>query len=211
MTLTSRLRRIVSPSLLAVAGLSTGNALDLATFEIFAQGSGIGNATYAQIIIVDHLDGPGGEPSYRLFESLEFTPNNVGESFIVDSSDPQFELFKQTITNGTNDRFGWGVNFKPGGGGVGFEGDESFLFSAGTHYPGPGYFTSGGTLSGPDYAGYEISKIELTVDSFEFASDGLSYSHDLRATVKIVSVPEPSGAAMLLLGVVAIGARRRSR
>lgn len=211
MTLSSRLLRIASPCLLALAGLSTASALDLATFEVFAQGSGIGNVTHAQIIIVDHLVGTEGAPSYQLFESLEFTPDDVGESFVVDSSDPQFELFKQTITNGTNDRFGWGVNFMPGGGGVGFEGDESFLFSAGTHYPGPGYFTSIGTLSGPDYAGHTISQIVLTLDSFALEADGVSYSHDLRATVRIVSVPEPSSAAMLLLGVVAIGARRRSR
>lgn len=195
---------------LMVSVLPAARALDLATFDIRDQGSGVGDVTSLRVTVLDQLPGPGTSPHYQLFETFSFTPADVGSTITLTSAnDPDFALFKQMITDGANDSFGYMVDNLPAAGGLGVTSNEASLFAAGTHALGPGNFTSIGQLSGPDFAGYDITAITLTINSFSLSSGSGFYSTDFRATATIVAAPEPGCAGLLLLGVPAVGLARR--
>ena len=210
------MRKIVVPRLVVlgmmVSGLPAAHALDLATFDIRDQMSGVGDMTGVRVTILDQMFGPGTSPHYQLFETYNFTPADVGSTFILTSAnDPDFATFEQMITNGVNDSFGYWVDNLPSAGGLGTTSPETNLFGPGTHSFGPGNFTSIGQLSGPDFAGYDITQVILTINSFTLSSGGGSYSVDLRATATIVAAPEPGCAGLLLFGATTLGFARRRK
>jgi hypothetical protein len=204
--MSSHIRTILLIKAMLLAFVSGAAALDLATFDIVDQGGGVGDMTSLQITIHDQPAGPGAQPTYRLGDYLLITPADVGSTFIITAAtDADFTIFKQTVTNGVNDPFGYFVQDLPGGGGVGTGWTEANLFAPGTHAFGPGSFTSIGQLSGPDFAGYNIGAVRLTIDLFNLTSGGGFNTHDFRATATIVAVPEASTALMPLLAAVLLG------
>lgn len=194
-----------------VSGLPAARALDLATFDVRAGGSGTGNVTGVRVTITDQISPIGPPQQFHLFENYTFTPADAGSTFIISASDPDFAAFEQIITNGVNDGFGYFVDNLPDVGGQGVGGPESNFFGPGTHDFGPGNFTSIGQLSGPDFAGYDITQVVLTINTFNLSSGTGSYGMDFRATATIVAAPEPGCAGLLLLGVTALGLTRRRR
>lgn len=195
-----------------VSGLPAARALDLATFDIRDGGSGVGNVTGLRVTILDQVSPIGPAPQYRLFENYTFTPADVGSTFIVTAeNDPDFAAFAQMITNGVNDGFGYTVDNLPDAGGLGVGGPEANFFGPGTHPFGPGNFTSIGQLSGPDFAGYDITQVVLTINTFNLSSGTGSYGVDFQATATIVAAPEPGCAGLLVFGATALGLVRRRR
>jgi hypothetical protein len=210
------LRRFVVPFsavvVMMVSGAPAARALDLATFDIRDQMSGVGDMTGVRVTILDQMFGPGTSPHYQLFETYNFTPADVGSTFILTSAnDPDFATFEQMITNGVNDSFGDWVDNLPSAGGLGTTSPETNLFAPGTHSFGPGNFTSIGQLSGPDFAGYDITQVVLTINSFSLTSGSGFYSADFRATATIVAAPEPGCTGLLVFGTTALGLVRRRR
>jgi len=169
--------------------------------------------TSLRITLLDQM-GIGPSPTYQL--DLIITPADVGTTFTINAAtDPDFAAFQQIVTNGTSDFFGYSMDDLPNGGGSGTGWDEANLFAAGTHSFGPGSFTSIGTLSGPDFAGYNISGVTIRIDSFDLTSGGGFHSDDLRATATIIAtpVPEPSAivAALMTTGFIGWHATRFRR
>ncbi|HEX8311966.1 MAG TPA: hypothetical protein VF614_11650 [Chthoniobacteraceae bacterium] len=187
-------------------------ALDLAQFDVIAQSSGIGSATGVRITITDQLIGPGSMPRYRLFEDLLLTPEDVGKSFTANAlTDTDFEVFRVLVTDGIDDGFGYVVEETPRGGGSGHSWTEANLFKAGSKIFGLGTFSSVGPLSGPDYAGYQITEVVLQVTNFTIQSSGGSSSirFDGVATIIAAPVPELTATTMLGTALVCFSARRR--
>jgi hypothetical protein len=196
----SHIRAILLITAMLYALVSGAGALDLATFDIVDQGGGVGDMTSLRITIHDQPAGPGAQPTYQLGDYLLITPADVGTTFtITAATDGDFTIFKQTVTNGVDDPFGYFVQDLPGGAGVGTGWTEANLFAPGTHSFGPGSFTSIGQLSGPDFAGYDIGAVKLTINLFNLSSGGGFNTHDFRATATIVAVPEASTILMPLL------------
>src|SRR5215212_11556888 len=111
------------------------SALDLATFDIIEQGGGVGDMTSLRITLLDQT-GIGPPPTYTL--ELLITPADVGTTFtITAATDPEFTAFKQAVTNGNDDFFGYLIDDLPAGSGTGTGWNESNLFAAGTHAFGP--------------------------------------------------------------------------
>jgi hypothetical protein len=209
-------RVILLINALLFALVSGAGALDLATFDIIDQGGGVGDMTSLQITIHNQPSNPGDQPTYRLGDYLVITPADVGTTFVITAAtDADFTIFKQTITDGVNDPFGYLVQDLPSGSSVGTGWTEANLFAPGTRSFGPGSFTSIGQLSGPDFAGYDIGAVLLTIDLFSLSSGGGFNTHDFRATATIVTVPEASTALMPLLTAAAlvggVGFRRVQR
>ena len=173
--------------------------------------------TGVRVTIHDQLGGPGASPTYQLAEHLTITPADVGTTFTINAaSDPDFATWVQTITNGSDNGFGYNIDNLPMAGGQGVAWTEANLFAAGTRAFGPGSFTSIGQLTGPDFAGYEVVALTLRIDSFDLSSGWGGNNHNFRATATIVAVPEPgtfaclaTGAA-LLCGSVVMRRRRAS-
>ncbi len=209
----SPIRAILLITIFCFALVNGARALDLATFQIIDQGGGLGDMTSLQITIQDQPVGPGGQPTYQLGDYLLITPADVGKTFtLTAATDVDFTIFRQTVTNGIDDPFGYFVQDLPAGSGVGTGWNEANLFAPGTHAFGPGSFTSIGQLSGPDFAGYDIGAVLLTIDFFSLGSGGGFNTHDFRATATIVTVPEASTVIMPLLitALLAAGAWFRS-
>ncbi|MFL6543388.1 MAG: hypothetical protein ACJ8I9_09480 [Chthoniobacterales bacterium] len=199
----SQLLFALRPAAVLIALAGTAAALDLATFDIIDQGGGVGDMTGVRVTIHDQSPGPGVSPSYQLGDYLTITPADVGTTFtITAATDPDFIVFRDMITNGVDNNFGYSVDDLPTAGSMGIGWTEGNLFAPGTHSFGPGNFSSIGQIAGPDFAGYDITAFTLTINSFTLSSGGGFNSYDFRATATIVGapVPEPSLGALLLSG-----------
>lgn len=202
---------------LVLCGFATrAAALELAVFDIISEGSSMSDMTGVQVTIFDQSGGPMGGPAYRLGDYLTITPADVGSTFtITAATDADFTAFLAMITNGNDDGFGYSVAGVPMFSSVGHSWTEGNLFAAGTRAFGPGNFTSIGQLAGPDFAGYQISAVTLTINTFDLTSGGGWNSHNFRATATIVAVPEPGTTASLVSGAALLCAsfvfRRRRR
>jgi len=198
-----RPRLLCSVILVALAGSAA--ALDLATFDIIDQGGGVGDMTGLRITLHDQPVGPGAQPTYQLGDYLLITPADVGTTFTINgATDTDFTTFKQVVTNGVDDPFNYFVQDIPSGSGVGTGWTENNLFAAGTRSFGPGSFTSIGQLAGPDYAGYDITAVTITIDSFDLTSGGGFNSHDFHATARIVGAAVPEASTLVLPSLAAL-------
>lgn len=195
---------------LAVALCSAASrtlALDLAVFDVISEGGSLGDMTGVRVTIFDQSGGPGGMPSYQLCDDLIITPADVGSTLtITAATDPDFATFVQMITNGIDNGFGYSVAGVPAFASSGHSRTEANLFAAGTRALGPGYFASVGQLSGPDFAGYQISALKLTITTFDLTSGGGWNGHNFRAIATIVAVPEPGTGASFVGGAGLLGA-----
>ena len=198
----SRARLLVCLTLVLCSLANRAAALDLAVFDIISEGGSMSDMTGVQVTIFDQSGGPMGWPAYRLGDYLTITPADVGSTFTITAgTDVDFTAFLAMITNGNDDGFGYSVAGVPTFSSVGFSWTEGNLFDAGTRAFGPGNFTSIGQLAGPDFAGYQISAVRLTINTFDLTSGGGWNSHNFRATATIVAVPEPGTLASVAMGV----------
>jgi hypothetical protein len=181
----------------------------LFSFDVQDIGGGVGNVSQVQVSI----EGTNIQQQlYTVLANHPFSPSDAGSTFHVTAlNDPSFALFASTITDGQNELFGYLVNDLPGGGSSGIFGNESGFFAAGTHSFGPGQITSIGPISGPDFAGYQITQLIFTINTFTLTSGGGNYSVDFEARAQVLGVvPEPSSFAICLAGgFLAWIARRR--
>lgn len=151
-------------------------------------------------------------PKSPIFENYLFTSGDIGSTFSADAaSDPDFASLVSILTNGTDDEIGFSV-FKflqVGFPGVG-EGISESIFFRGLE---PARF-------GPDLIGYQISRINLTIQSLSFSpypdpagSTGTSFfaqfSFSFDGTPPVV--PEPGTVALVTIGLAGILGRLRRR
>jgi hypothetical protein len=136
---------------------------------------------------------------------------NAGQTFSL-SSGPVFEAAVSYLTNGVNGTVGHFYSFDindPGGNGAAV--NESLFFF--------GDPTGSGRV---DFAGFEITSLELRIDEIIFSSpgtnpsgDGLWTDFNIRSTLTVngqpAAVPEPATLCLMGLGLAGIYARRRTR
>ena len=194
---------------MVLRGTAASADTTLLSFDVIDIGGGIGNASQVQVSI-EGTNALG--QLYTVLANHPFSPSDEGSTFHVTAmNDPSFALFASSITDGQNELFGYGVDDIPGGGGIGLFNDESALFAAGTQSFGPGQITSIGPISGPDFAGYQITQLIFTIDAFTLISGTGYYSVDFEARAQVLGViPEPASFAICLGGgFLALIARRR--
>ena len=202
-----RVRCLLCITVVLCAFGSRAAALDLAVFDIISEGGSMSEMTGVRVTIFDQSGGPGGSPAYKLGDYLTITPADVGSTFtITAATDADFATFLQMVTNGGDDSFGYSVAEVPAFSSVGFSWTEANLFAPGTRAFGPGNFTSIGQLAGPDFAGYEIAAVLLTINTFDLTSGPGWNSHNFRATATIVAVPEPGTVGSFIAGAACLGA-----
>ncbi len=135
-------------------------------------------------------------PTQPLFNQISFGTNDVGRTFTIASSadDPDFNFVVNTLTNGVDQTIAFFLGITNGSGSL-FPFPESQLFA--------------GVGTGPALIGYQIQSFGLHVDNLSFQSPGsdpghngnwTDYSEQFTLSIYGIQVPEPSSAAVLLLG-----------
>ena len=149
-------------------------------------------------------------PSCFSIFGLTLTASTVpGTHFVFDHTSPSFPQATALLTNGTNDLVAATVfegSTPPGLGGAGFDGLESANLPIS-----PGYFFPDG--GGPDFTGYSITDLTLTVNRIQFQPDnqGTLATFDYSLAVDGVA-PEPATFGLLGAGLLGLTtwARRRA-
>jgi hypothetical protein len=147
-------------------------------------------------------------PTNTIFGQFTFHTSDVGSTFSIDqSSDPGFISFLARATNGTPNTLA--ETFYVGGNQSGKEVTEPIFYTG---------FPYGGN-NGLDLGGFQIQRIDLTLNSLAFSSpgsnpngDGIWTDYGWSATVSfigIIPVPEPNAGAILGSGLLLMLFRRR--
>jgi PEP-CTERM motif len=142
-------------------------------------------------------------PTNTIFGQFTFHTSDVGSTFSIDqSSDPGFLPFLARATNGTLNTLSE-ISYA-GGSLTGKDVPETSFFTS---------FPYGGN-NGIDLGGFQIQRIDLTLNSLNFASpgsnpngDGIWTDYSWNATVSfigILPVPEPGSAAILSTGLLVL-------
>src|SRR4051812_36028825 len=161
------LRARVSAALLAVACAAVSYADDQIIFQRsnLTLGSGGGPTNSAAIVLAVNEPGAEGGDGYttEMFDLFFLTNQEQGATASVDASnDPDFAHIADIFTNGINNKLVWiGVEHYPG---VGFSGggsSESEFF-----------FNDPDGATGSDLHGFQINRIQLTLDRFSIANPG---------------------------------------
>jgi len=142
-------------------------------------------------------------PLVKLFH-VDSLGSNVGNAFTLDSG-PEFDQAVLLMTNGILDVVAYELTEIPLGGGLGVAQVESDIFSS-------------ASLNGIDLAGYNITSMALTVDSFTLipASSGDPFIRiftDLTWTISGSVVPVPPALYLFgsgLLGLVGMARRKKT-
>lgn len=154
---------------------------------------------------VDIAFGPNANftTGLRLFASANVTPASARSSFVANASNsPDFNAVAAQLTNGSTDD---NVFVETGVSTVGI--------AAGLHSE--SYWSHGATA---DFHGYQLTSIELYIDSVSFASPGTDPNGDgnwtdftIARQLRFygVAVPEPTSLAGLLIGGLLMQRRRR--
>ncbi len=209
------LRQLLS-FLIFFGAASSADALVLGELNPGPNGGGssnLGDGLTVYLAFSDEFHTPGSNPNAELFESVFFTPSDVGKTFVADASNEvDFADAVAVLVNGTDDFLSVAVQITdsqdPGSrsGGNDRTRDESIWFPT----------TPCG--SGPDFAGCRVSSVELRMDSmmlrkFDPPRGGIRTEYSAAITVFVNGhiVPEPSTALLLAvgLGAMAVGQRRR--
>jgi len=150
-------------------------------------------------------------PSNTIFGQFTFHTSDVGSTFSIDqSSDPGFSSFLVQATNGilntVSETFYAGGNESQGR-----DVSEPFFYTG---------FPYGGN-NGTDLGGFQIQRIDLTLNSLGFSSPGRNLSGDGNwtdyswgATISFVGVtpsPEPGSSAILVAGLLVMLFRNRAK
>lgn len=165
--------------------------------QTFTSGGGsIGVSTQA-VFWLDYYSNAGPPPGYfhPIFDQISFGTNDIGHTFTISSiaDDPDFAFVANALTNGVDEQIVFSLSSSPGSGGPIYS--ESELFA--------------GVGTGPDLIGYQIQSFGLHNDSLSFQTPGSNPGGDGnwtdwsgQATLGIygIQVPEPSSAAVILLG-----------
>ncbi len=147
-------------------------------------------------------------PTNTIFGQFTFHTNDVGSTFSIDAfSDPGFLPFLLRATNGILNTVA--ESFFVGGNLSGAEVPETSFFTT---------FPYGGN-NGIDLGGFQIQRIDLTLNSLTFASpgsnpvgDGIWTDYSWNITLSFIGVvPEPSTAAILGCGLLVLVFRRRQK
>ncbi|OQB92848.1 MAG: hypothetical protein BWX84_00783 [Verrucomicrobia bacterium ADurb.Bin118] len=137
----------------------------------------------------------GRSQGYRLFDTLTFSPNDVGRTFTIASpdDDPDFPNAVKSLTDGV---------------------DDAITIFRGTSSPYGGVFAESALFSavpreGPDLLGYRIDAFHLTIDELwigrtDFSNPALPWTDTYgQATLRIegVLIPEPGAGALVGMGL----------
>ena len=155
------------------------------------------------------MGAPGGTtppfPVEDIFFDVDLTTAGPGDLFVADVSTPGFAVFAERLTNGVDDFLFWEIP----GESITLALTESLLLAA---VLGPGQV---------DFAGFTIDRIELAIGDITFrdnppAPPPLALPTDsvaVTGTLTVIGtpIPEPSTAALVALGTLALAATRRSR
>jgi hypothetical protein len=150
----------------------------------------------------EHTNPPAGyfEP---LFNQISFSTNDVGHTFIIASAadDPDFTAVVNELINGVDHYMVFFLGNSSNQVGALYGDSESQLFA--------------GVGAGPDLIGYQIQSFGLHVDSFSIdsrAGGGTDFSGQVTLSIYGIQVPEPSSAALVLLGGgILVYLRKRKR
>ncbi|MCP4107130.1 MAG: PEP-CTERM sorting domain-containing protein [Desulfobacteraceae bacterium] len=130
--------------------------------------------------------------SYYSGATFDFilSADDVGQTFTV-SSGAEFDEGAMYLTNGSNNLISNWVYGYPNGAGAGHGSTEAYLFS--DDY----------TENGIDFAGFEITGIDMTLNSLNLDSHGYWTDVSFNATVVIdgISAVVPEPATFFLLGI----------
>jgi hypothetical protein len=145
-----------------------------------------------------------------LFPDLVLTATDVGKTFTVTASDPNFAANAASMTNGVNDSFYTrGRYFSPNGASGSKAGgaNEEFMLFLNDGRP------------GPDLAGHEVHAVSFTLNSFAVNDysetilgqtfQGRRFTGDITLTIEGVAIPEP--ASLLVLPAIGMLMSRRRR
>jgi len=179
----------------STAASSPAAALVVASFD-----AGGGISPFLQVPTGVHLflsiSAPGheGDPGNpRIFDSLVFTPSDVGGTFFVDqSADPDFDDFVALLTNGLDDKILAEHSIEPeGASGSGASGQFESLWV-------------GDDVGATDLAAFEITRIGLTIDSLSLPA-GLTGTFSYSGTYDFIeAVPEPSTDLLFVVATSAL-------
>jgi hypothetical protein len=150
---------------------------------------------------------PTNSPITTLFGQYTFHTNDVGSVFSIDQSNPGFLPFLARATNGTLDSLT--LNFYPSGSLQGKQLPETSFFTS---------FPYGGN-NGIDLGGFQIQRIDLSLNALNFVTpgsnpngDGNWTDYNWNITLSFIGVvPEPSAAAILGCGMLVMLFRKRSK
>ncbi len=143
-----------------------------------------------------------------VFDALPLTPVDIGATFFASAaSDPDFLTLVSVLTNGVNDSIGLALRAHPGAAGGINAPDELTFFEGLTP-----------VRSGPDLAGYQVSRITLTIHDLRFspfvdpeAGGGTIYArYTYGFEGEAPPIPEPATVSLLATGLVALAVRRRA-
>jgi hypothetical protein len=142
-----------------------------------------------------------------LFDDLHLEAGDVGQTFSAGAGDSGFAGFVAALTDGTPHRFlrefwlgGYGAGAGGGGTVTDLEWDAFDLRSP--------------PVAGPDLAGLDIERVEFRLDGFAIewnSATSVSMSFSSVYSVYGQPVPEASTALMVVSGLIALGALRRTR
>jgi hypothetical protein len=172
---------------------SPAQALPLGSFDINSTSGSRANFDQIKLLI-----GFGGDwLDYFSGAVLDYTlsSDSKGQTFSV-SSGTEFNEAATKLTNGVNNFIGYKIYGYPTGGSVGassFEAQEFFGDYTGAH--------------GIDFAGSEITSIDLNVHNLNFNHSGGNWTDvTFNATVAIngIPVPEPATLYMLCIGFIGL-------
>ena len=136
-------------------------------------------------------------------------PLDVGKTFPRSSlTSEDFSFWASRLTNGTDDNVIMAVRMGSVNGGGGATGGLESM---------PTLFNKFVPTQGVDFYGYEITEIDLTVNSLTVDSPGRDWNGDglwtdfyFDVTFTIYGVPEPTTVLLLGLGGLAVMRRRRA-
>ena len=144
-----------------------------------------------------------------LFDDLVITPADVGATFdATPTSDPSFALAAERVTDSLNEFIKVSLKENQVGG-----------LSEQRGWPENFFFGHVAPFSPPDLSGMRVDRVSLHIDKFTFLTNPPSggpaalaaqpltngQQFDLVFTLSMFTVPEPSAAWLLLVGLAALG------
>ena len=145
-----------------------------------------------------------GQPQTTIFDpTIIYGTGSSGATQMVQSGDSGFSDFVSFLTNGTDERWSAEAEFvSPSEGGD----------TGSNYFDSTSFGNSLFSLNGIDFQGYEINKIQVTINSAGPFENGVQFRSSLQVYGEGGSpnaIPEP--ATMLLFGIGSVGAFLRRK